>query len=131
MKKEWSSAWKGSKLPRKQRKYRANAPLHVRRSFISVHLSKELRAKYSRRAVPVRSGDKVKVMAGSHHGHVGKVDRVDLRRTKVYVTGIDVAKKDGSKATPPIHPSNLMITELSLGDKRREAMLSRAVQQGK
>ncbi|MBI4150460.1 50S ribosomal protein L24 [Candidatus Woesearchaeota archaeon] len=131
MKKVWSGAWKGSKLPRKQRKYRANAPLHVKRKFLSVHLSKELRAKYSRRAVPVRSGDKVKVLIGSHRGHTGKVDRVDMKRAKIYVTGIAAIKKDGSKVAPPLEPSNLMITELSLGDKKREAMLTRALPQGK
>ena len=131
MKNEWSSAWKGSKRPGKQRKYRANAPLHIKRKFLSVHLTKELRAKYSRRAVPIRSGDKVKVLVGSHRGHAGKIDRISIKAGKVYVTGIEVMRKDGSKVMPPINPSNLMITELNLGDKRREAMLARTVQREK
>lgn len=131
MKKEWSPAWKGSKLPRKQRKYRANAPLHVKRDFLSVHLSKDLRAKYSRRAISVRSGDKVTVLIGSYRGTSGKVDHVNVRKTKVYITGIERAKKDGSKTLLPINPSNLMITELNIGDKKREAMLARNVQQKK
>jgi len=131
MKREWSSAWKGSKQPRKQRKYRANAPLHLRRKFLAVHLSKELRLKYSRRAIPVRSGDKVKILIGSHHGRSGKVDRVDNRHSKVYITGIEAIKKDGSKTMPPLQPSNLMIIELNLGDKKREAMLARTLPHGK
>ena len=49
----------------------------------------------------------------------GKIDRVDLKKTKTYVTGIEIAKKDGTKAFYPIHPSNLIITELNLDDKRR------------
>ncbi len=69
--------------------------------------------------------DRVKVMVGGHYGHVGKVERVETRSAKVYVSGIETAKRDGSKAVPPIHPSNLLITELVLGDKKREAMLAR------
>ena len=126
MKIVWSSAWKGSKLPRKQRKYRANAPLHVKHKFLSVHLSKELRAKYARRAIPIRSGDKVKVLIGSHRGHVGKVDHVNRRQLKIFVAGIEAVRKDGSKVVRPIDPSNVMITELNLEDKKREAMLARA-----
>ena len=131
MKKDWSSAWKGSKLPRKQRKYVAKAPMHVQRKFLAVHLSKDLRAKYSRRSVPVREGDKVKVLIGSHRGHVGKVERVDVKKTKVYVGGIEITKKDGMKVVPPIAPSNLLITELRTGDKRRESLLSRNMEQKK
>ena len=39
----FSSSWKGSKKPSKQRKYRYGAPLHVRRRFLSVHLTNELK----------------------------------------------------------------------------------------
>ncbi len=131
MKQEWSSAWKASKQPRKQRKYRANAPLHLRRKFLAAHLSKELRMKYSRRAVPVRAGDKVKILIGTYRGRSGKVDRIDTKRGKVYVTGIEVIKKDGSKATPPVEPSNLLIVELNAGDKKRDAMLARTIPKGK
>ena len=49
MKKKYSNSWKGSKQPRKQRKYRANAPLHTRHKMASANLSKELRKKYSKR----------------------------------------------------------------------------------
>ncbi|MCW1309534.1 MAG: 60S ribosomal protein L26, partial [Candidatus Nanoarchaeia archaeon] len=37
--KYWSKKWKSSKKPSKQRKYRYNAPLHIRRKFLSVNLS--------------------------------------------------------------------------------------------
>src|SRR3989338_176397 len=46
MKNKFSTKWKESKQPRKQRKYRANAPLHLRKKFVNVNLSKELRKKY-------------------------------------------------------------------------------------
>ena len=74
--------------------------------------------------MPLRSGDKVKVLRGSYRGRTEKVDRIDVKAAKVYLTGIEVIRKDGSKVVPPIDPSNLMITELQLGDKKREGKLS-------
>ncbi|MBI2147015.1 50S ribosomal protein L24 [Candidatus Woesearchaeota archaeon] len=123
MNKEWSSHWIASTQPRKQRKYRYNAPLHTLRKHLGCHLSKELRAKYKTRSVLLRSGDKVKVVRGQYKGHTGTVDRVNLSTSKVYVTGIEVIRKDGSRVVPPLHASNLLITELKLGDKKREKRL--------
>lgn len=117
--------WKRSKQPRKQRKYRYNAPLHIKSKFLASHLSKELRKKYNKRNATVRKGDKIKILRGQFKGKVGKIDRVDLKRTKVYITGIEIAKKDGTKTFYPIHPSNLLITELNLDDKKRVKTLER------
>ena len=39
-------------------------------------------------------------------------------RQKIFITGIEFNKKDGSKALYPIHPSNLLIQDLAT-DKRR------------
>lgn len=125
MKNLFSKSWISSKQPRKQRKYRANAPLHLKRKFMGAHLSKELREKYSKRSIVVRKDDKVKVMRGQFKGHVGKVERVDVKRCRVYVRGMEIAKKDGTKSFRPIHPSNLLITELNLGDKKRVEALKR------
>lgn len=124
MEKAFVRSWKSSVQPRKQRKYRFNLPLHTRRKQLGCHLSKELRAKYHRRSMPLRSGDKVKVLRGVFRGTTGKIDRIDVKAAKVYVAGIELIKKDGSKAFPPIDPSNLLITDLQLGDKRREAKLA-------
>ena len=126
MKTKWSSSWKSSKQPRKQRKYRHNAPLHIRRSFLSSHLSRELRKKFQKRAVPVRKGDKVKIMTGSFRGHTGSVDRVITKTLKVYVTGAERIKKDGSKKTLWFDPSNLLIMELNEDDKQRVNSLMNA-----
>ena len=49
MQKEWSAHWKASTQPRKQRKYRWKAPLHVLGDFVRAHLSKDLRKKYGTR----------------------------------------------------------------------------------
>lgn len=125
MKTKFSTSWKRSKQPRKQRKYRYNAPLHIKQKFVHAHLSKELKKKYKRRSLGLRKGDKVKVMRGQYKKHIGKVERIALKKNKVYVEGIEITKKDGTKTTYPIDPSNLMITELNLDDKMRQKILDR------
>ncbi len=117
--KEFSKKWRASKKPSKQRKYIYNAPLHIRRKLMAAHLSKELREKYKLRSLPVRKGDKVKVMRGKFKGTIGSVERVDLKNYRVYLDNVWIKKKDGSKVKFPIHPSNLMIVEVNLSDKRR------------
>lgn len=87
---------------------------------MSAHLSSELRKRYGKRSIALRKGDTVKVLLGKFKGRTGKVERVDLKRIKVYIQGIDMEKKDGSKVHCPIHPSNLLITSLYLDDKKRK-----------
>ena len=125
MKTKFSSSWKKSKQPRKQRKYRYNASLHVKQKFASTHLSKELRKKYKKRNVNLRKGDSVKVMRGQFKNKSGKVDEVDVKKTSVYISGIEVVKRDGTKSRYPIHPSNLVITEVNLDDKMRNKIIGR------
>ena len=125
MKSIFSLSWIRSKQPRKQRKYRHNAPLHIKKKFISVNFTKELREKYSKRNLPVIKGDKVKIMRGQFKGKIGLVEKVDMRNIKILVQGAENIKKDGSKTSYPISPSNLMITELKLEDKKRKASLER------
>ena len=119
MKTKFSREWIKSKQPRKQRKYRYNAPLHVRQKFLHAHLSKELRKKYSKRSIALRKGDSIKVMRGQFKNKTGRVDEVSVKKTQVYVNGIELVKRDGTKARYPLQPSNLMITELNMDDKLR------------
>ena len=125
MKKKFSTKWKSSKQVRKQRKYRHNAPLHVKQKFVHVHLSKDLKKKHGKRRLGLKKGDKVKIVRGQFRKHTGTVDKIDLKKTAVYVSGIEVTKKDGSKTTYPIDPSNLLLTELSLDDKNRQKIIER------
>jgi len=125
--KKYSRKWKQSKQPRKQRKYRYNAPLHVRQNFMHSHLSKELREKYNRRSFRVAKGDTVIVMRGTYKGYKGKVERVDLKKLKVYIAGLTLKKKDGSTVPIGIDPSNIMITELNLEDKKRRERLEKNI----
>jgi large subunit ribosomal protein L24 len=125
MKKKFSKNWIKSRQPRKQRKYRYNSPLNIKSKFLGSHLSKELREKYKKRSIVVRKGDSIKVLRGQFRKKTGKIERVDIKKCKVYITGIEVAKKDGTKALYPIHPSNLVINELNLDDKKRKKSLER------
>lgn len=123
--KEWSNKWKGSKQVRKQRKYRYNAPLHVKQKFAKATLSKELRKKYGLRSLQIRKGDQVKIMVGQSRKTIGKVLRVDLKHERVYVEGVEIVKRDGTKKNHPINPSNLQIITLNLDDKKRKKILER------
>ena len=120
MKINWSKDWKASVRPSKQRKYRYHAPLHVRRSFLGIHLSPELRKKHGTRTATVRKGDTVKILRGQYKKKTGKVNKVLMKNEKVYVEGIENVRKDGTKTFIPLPPSNLMITDLELNDKRRK-----------
>ena len=123
--KNFSSAWKSSKKPRKQRKYRLAAPLHIKQKFVQSHLSKDLRKKYGKRSIGLKKGDKVKVMLGKFKKHEGKVEKVDMKKTRIFVNGVEIPKRDGTKKMLALHPSNLMITELNLEDKLRQKALER------
>jgi large subunit ribosomal protein L24 len=123
VKNTFSTSWKGSTQVRKQRKYRHNAPLHLKQKMNHVHLNAELRKKYGTRNILVKKGDKIKVLRGQFAKREGKVDRVNLKDDKVFVNGIEAIKKDGTKQLLPLSPSNLMITELELSDKKRKLKL--------
>lgn len=123
--KKFSKTWKSSRKQSKQRKFRLNAPLHVKQKFVNTHLSKELRKKYSKRSIGIRKGDKIKVMHGQFKKHEGKVEMIDLKKTRVFVNGVEVTKKDGTKKMIALNPSNLMVVELNLDDKFRQKSLER------
>jgi large subunit ribosomal protein L24 len=120
MKTKFNSKWKESKQPRKKRKYLAKAPLHIKKKFVGVNLSKGLRKKYEKRNISVRKGDTVKIMRGKFKNQKGKINSVSLKFSKVTVEGILVKKADGSKANVKLQPSNLQIIELNLEDKKRK-----------
>ena len=125
MKSKWSSNWGRSKQPRKQRKFRANAPLHIKHKFLSAHLSEDLRKKHNKRSMPLRKKDKVKVLRGKFKGKIGEVEEVSLKRTRIFVKGVEIKKDEGRAIKFPVQPSNVVILELNLDDKRRKAVLER------
>ncbi len=125
MKAQFSKSWKRSKQIRKQRKYRAKAPLHIKQEMLNAHLSKELIKKYNRRSFPVRKDDQVKIMRGEFKGKSGKVIIVDHKRSRIAVDGIQRKKKDGTKLNVWFNASKLQISELDLKDKYRLESISR------
>ncbi|WP_297509489.1 50S ribosomal protein L24 [Thermococcus sp.] len=114
-----------TRQPRKQRRFLYNAPLHLRGKIMSATLSKDLREKYGVRNLPIRVGDKVRIMRGDFRGKEGKVAEVDLKRYRIYVEGVTQKKTDGTEVFYPVHPSNVMIVELNLEDERREKIIKR------
>jgi large subunit ribosomal protein L24 len=125
MRKKWSRHWIRSIQPRKQRKYVHNAPLHIIHKIFASMLSKELKKKYGKNSLTLRKGDKIKILRGQFKDKTGKVEKVSLSKRKVYIEGIYILKKDGKRSQYAIHPSNLMIMELNLEDKKRIKILDR------
>jgi large subunit ribosomal protein L24 len=131
MKQDFSTKWKSSKQPRKQRKYSYNAPAHLKRKQLSVRLSKDLTKKHNKRSLPARKGDRAKIVRGSFRGKDGKVDGVDINKSRIFIAGIERTKIDGSKSLYPIHPSNLILTEINVEDKKRKKVLDRKSKEAK
>ena len=122
---KFSKSWKSSKKPKKQRKYRANAPLHIRQKMIKVHLSKELKEKYQTRSLTPKKGDKVKIARGQNKGKIAKIQKIDIKRLKIFVEGVESIRKDGNKSLIPLEPSNLILMSYSTDDKMRKKIIDR------
>ncbi|MEK6840619.1 MAG: 50S ribosomal protein L24 [Nanoarchaeota archaeon] len=125
MKNRFSTHWKSSRRPGKQRKYLANAPAHLRGRLMNANLSKELRKKYGKRSFSLRKGDTVLIMSGKFRKKTGKVSVVDAKKMKVEIEGMQIKKHDGSKVNVKFNPSFLQIKELNLDDKKRNEKLTR------
>ena len=108
-----------SKQPRKQRKALYSAPAHARGKHLSATLSKDLRADLGKRSLPLRSGDKVRVLRGDFKGHEGEVLSVDYTSYKVTIEEVTLSKPDGTAVFLPVDPSNLMIIDADTKDDRR------------
>ena len=84
--------------------------------------------KLERRVLKVRKGDQVQVMAGKDRGKGGRVLRVDPKRERVFVEGLNMVKRhvrptqtaDGQtnqsmggviESEGPIHVSNVMLLD--------------------
>lgn len=131
MKTRWSTKWKASTQPRKQRKYRLNAPLHVKRRFLAANMASALRDRFGKRSMVVRKGDEVMVTRGKLKGTKGVIERVDMKGGRVFMEGVKMKKVDGSDVSKSFAPSNLVILKLNVEDKRRQAVLERSGRQAK
>jgi len=111
----------------KQRKARAEAPLHKRKRMVSAHLSSALMSEYNVRSVGVRKGDTVKMLRGAKDFKVSeaKVASVDLKSCKIIVENVTVPKADGTQKQKPVDPSDVEITKLDLSDSWRKEKLDK------
>lgn len=119
MKSEFNKSWNSSKQPRKQVKFRANAPNHIKRTFMGSTLDKVLREKYGRRTIEVKKGDEVKIMRGKFKGKQGKVGIVDIKNTRLQVDGVQRTKHNGEKLITWFNPSKVKIIVLDDKDSKR------------
>jgi len=103
----------------KQRKSRLNAPLHILRKNISGHLSKELRAKYKKKAITLRKGDLVLILRGDYKKKQGKIANVDTKSGDINIEGLQITKKDGKTVPIKIDPSNVVVLDLYKDDEKR------------
>ena len=118
-------ATKPIRNPGKQRKLLYNAPAHLRHKLMAAPLSKELVASKGAKTLPVRKGDTVRILRGDHKGFEGKVSRVDLKRYRIFIEGLTREKVDGTNIFVSVHPSKVMIRNLSLDDKWRKQVVER------
>jgi len=130
MKQKFTTAWKESKQPRKQRKYLHNLPLHLRQKLMSANLAKDLRTKYGIRSLEVRKGDEVVVMRGKFKKKTGKIVEVNVKNTRIAVENVQNTKKDGNKVHVWIHPSKVKLKTLNTDDKFRLTIKKQGVQNG-
>jgi large subunit ribosomal protein L24 len=110
---------------RKQRKARANAPLHKRKRMVSAHLDSALMKEYNVRSIAVRKGDTVRVIRGDQDfkASEAKVASVDLKSLKLIIENITVPKADGTQKPKPVDPSDVLLTKLDLSDPWRKEKL--------
>jgi large subunit ribosomal protein L24 len=114
---------------RVDRKRTFDAPLHVKRKLMHVHLSPELREKAKVRAVLLRKGDKVKVMRGNFKGKEGVVAGVNYKYCRVYLEGFSRKNSRGEEKLIPFHPSNLQLIEM-FETKERKAKFPAIFERG-
>jgi len=101
-----------------------NKPLHRRRKSMSAHLSTDLREEYGFRSIPIRRGDKVRLLRGDFEGMEGEVTGINTKNRKIIVEGLETATADGTEVSAPVHYSNVEITRLEK-DKMREKIIER------
>ncbi|MFA4960541.1 MAG: 50S ribosomal protein L24 [Candidatus Pacearchaeota archaeon] len=119
MKTKFNKNWNRSVQPRKQVKYRANAPNHILKTFMAAPLDKSLKMRHKRNSIEVRKDDEVKVMRGKYKGKQGKVLECDIKRTRVQIDGISKQKKSGDKVPIWFNPSKIKIISLYDKDEKR------------
>lgn len=103
------------------------APSSERRKLMSSTLAKELKGALGIKSLPIKKGDKVRVMRGGRNnkGLEGVVTCVYRKKWAVHVAGLDREKKNGQRIPIPFDASNLAIVQLGEMTKDRQALINR------
>ncbi|HLN51095.1 MAG TPA: 50S ribosomal protein L24 [Thermoplasmata archaeon] len=112
-----------SSSPRRQRRALYTAHTSERRIRMSAPLSRELRARFKRRALPVRKGDTVRVLSGSFVGREERVAKLDRRAYSVTLDNVTLKTAEDKLKPLSIRTSHLVITRLNLADPWRRRSL--------
>ncbi|MGI0132070.1 MAG: 50S ribosomal protein L24 [Thermoplasmata archaeon] len=112
-----------STQPRRQRLATYTADLFERHRRMSVPLSRELRARYGRRQIPVRKGDTVRILSGSYVGREERVAKVTLREYSVTLDNVTGKAADAKLKPLSLKTSHLLLTRLNLSDPWRRRLL--------
>jgi large subunit ribosomal protein L24 len=115
----WSREWNSSTNPSKQRKYRDNAPMHIKDKLVSANLGEVLREELGTRSLPVKIGDRAKVMRGDDKGAEGIISNIDREEEKIYINNLERQKTDGTVREKALRPSNVQLQALNLEDPGR------------
>ena len=100
-------------------------PKHMTERMLRSPLSRALREKYGRRNIRVIAGDTIKVMRGEYSGIEGKVEKVNMKRGSLAIEGIQREKVRGGNVKVEINSTNVVVTDLDLDDKLRQALIQR------
>ena len=100
-------------------------PKHMTERMLRSPLSRALREKYGRRNVRVIAGDTIKVIRGEYSGIEGKVEKVNMKRGSLAIEGIQREKVRGGNVKVEINSTNVVVTDLDLDDKLRQALIQR------
>ena len=69
--------------------------------------------------------DTVSITKGDRKLSEGRVLRVDVAETRIYIEGVTRTRQDGSTSQIPIRAENVIITRLNLNDQWRRKILER------
>ncbi|MFW7377694.1 MAG: 50S ribosomal protein L24 [Oligoflexus sp.] len=72
--------------------------------------------------IRLKKGDEVVVLTGKSRGETGKIDRVDAKKLRIYVSGVNIAKRHTRPGTTseqggiidkvmPVHVSNVALVD--------------------
>jgi ribosomal protein uL24 len=112
-----------SSSPRRQRKALYTATTAERRRRMTVPLSRDLKKRFGRRAIPVRKGDTVRVLSGSFVGREERVAKVNRRDYSVTLDNVTLKTAEEKLKPLALRTSHLVLTRLNLADAWRRRTL--------